>query len=104
MAQREQACLKVRSVLLDHSCCPYYLCKENGDDRIQMAANGIAGENPVRFAAVVNGYTGVSSRSSAGCITGSKNLKVVAVRGTTDVTVAHSFVLSFIESSVSEIE
>ena len=90
-------------MLTDHSCYPY-LCKENGDNRIQVAAIGIAGENPVRFVAVVNGYTGVSGRSSAGGIMGSKNLKAVAVRGTKDVTVAHSFVLSFIESSVSEIE
>lgn len=49
---------------------------------------GPAGENLVRFAAIINDGHRAAARSGIGAVMGSKNLKAVAVRGTKGVQVA----------------
>ncbi len=61
---------------------------ELGDDRIRVAQCGIAGENRVRYACVLNDITHAYGRSGIGAVMGSKNLKAVAVRGTQNMPVA----------------
>lgn len=55
--------------------------EELGDDRIQVAMIGPAGENMVRFACIMNGLYDAAARGGLGAVMGSKNLKAVAVRG-----------------------
>ena len=60
---------------------------ELGDDKIQIACIGQAGENLVRFSAVRSGLKSAAARTGMGAVMGSKNLKAVAVRGTMDIRV-----------------
>jgi aldehyde:ferredoxin oxidoreductase len=55
--------------------------------RLKVAAIGVAGENGVRFACVVNDLHRAAGRSGVGAVMGSKNLKAVAVVGTRGVQV-----------------
>jgi aldehyde:ferredoxin oxidoreductase len=55
--------------------------QELGDDKIQVAQIGPAGEKRVRFAAVINMSNRANGRTGMGAVMGSKNLKAVAVRG-----------------------
>jgi aldehyde:ferredoxin oxidoreductase len=55
--------------------------EELGDPRIQVAQCGPAGENLVRFAAIINMSSRANGRTGLGAVMGSKNLKAVAVRG-----------------------
>lgn len=52
-----------------------------GDDRVRVAQIGPAGENQVRFAAVMHDVNRAAGRSGLGAVMGSKKLKAVAVRG-----------------------
>jgi len=56
--------------------------QELGDENIRVAQIGPAGENLVRFAAVMHDINRAAGRSGLGAVMGSKNLKAVAVRGT----------------------
>lgn len=56
----------------------------------KVACIGPAGENLVRFAAVMNDMGRAAARSGVGAVMGSKNLKAVAVEGTKGVKVADS--------------
>ena len=62
--------------------------EELGDPRIRVCQIGPAGENLVRFACVVNDLNEVAGRTGLGAVMGAKNLKAIAVRGSTRVTVA----------------
>ncbi len=64
------------------------LKEEIGDDKIEVAAIGPAGENLVKFAAVVNDEHRAAGRTGVGAVMGSKNLKAVVVRGHGEVKVA----------------
>lgn len=55
---------------------------ELGDARIEVAQCGIAGENGVRFAAIMNMANRANGRTGLGAVMGAKRLKAVAVRGT----------------------
>jgi aldehyde:ferredoxin oxidoreductase len=55
---------------------------ELGDDKIEIAEIGPAGEKLVRFAAVMNMANRAHGRTGMGAVMGSKNLKAIAVRGT----------------------
>lgn len=57
------------------------------DNEIKLASIGVAGEEGVMFAAVVNDRDRAAGRSGVGTVMGSKNLKTVAVRGTLGVAV-----------------
>jgi aldehyde:ferredoxin oxidoreductase len=58
------------------------------DRETRIACIGPAGENLVRFAAVMNDDSRAAARSGVGAVMGSKNLKALAVRGTKGVRVA----------------
>ena len=55
---------------------------ELGDDKIQVAQIGPAGERLVRFAAIMNMANRANGRTGMGAVMGSKLLKAVVVRGT----------------------
>ncbi len=63
------------------------VCKRHHDPDIKLASIGIAGEQGVKFACVVNDRDRAAGRSGVGTVMGSKNLKTVAVRGTKGVDV-----------------
>ncbi len=56
--------------------------KELGDEKIKVAAIGPAGENLVRFAAIMVTFERAVARAGMGAVMGSKKLKALAVRGT----------------------
>jgi len=61
---------------------------ELGDESIQVACIGPAGENLVRFASIRSGMKSSAGRTGMGAVMGSKNLKAVAVRGTLDIKIS----------------
>jgi aldehyde:ferredoxin oxidoreductase len=65
------------------------LIKEDvGDQDIQVAAIGPAGENKVMCASIGFSVHHAAGRAGAGAVMGSKNLKAIAVRGTGGIRVA----------------
>jgi aldehyde:ferredoxin oxidoreductase len=62
------------------------LKKELKDEKIQVAAIGLAGENRVYTASIDHGHS--SAARGVGVIMGDKRLKAIAIRGTKDVNVA----------------
>jgi aldehyde:ferredoxin oxidoreductase len=63
--------------------------KQHQDPLIRVSSIGLAGENQVLFAAVVNDLHRAAGRSGVGAVMGSKNLKAIAVRGTKGVGNIH---------------
>jgi len=63
--------------------------KELGDEKVEVAQIGPAGENLVRFAAIMNMVNRANGRTGMGAVMGSKNLKAVVVRGSQKVKAAH---------------
>ncbi len=61
---------------------------ELGIPSLRVSCIGPAGENRVRFAAIINDKHRAAGRSGVGAVMGSKNLKAIAVRGTGGVTIA----------------
>lgn len=59
------------------------------DNLVRIAQIGPAGENQVKYAAIVNELVHFNGRSGLGAVMGSKNLKAIAVRGNTKVSAAH---------------
>ena len=57
------------------------LKSELGDDKLQIAQIGPAGEDGVRFASIMFGCSRTVGRTGMGAVMGSKNLKAVVVRG-----------------------
>jgi aldehyde:ferredoxin oxidoreductase len=57
------------------------LKQELGDDQIEIAQVGPAGERGVHFAAIINMSNRANGRTGMGAVMGSKNLKAVVVRG-----------------------
>ncbi len=57
------------------------------DPMIHVSGIGVAGENEVLYACVVNDLHRAAGRSGVGAVLGSKNVKAVAVRGTGGVSV-----------------
>jgi aldehyde:ferredoxin oxidoreductase len=64
------------------------------DDRIEVLQVGPAGENGVRFAAIISNSNRANGRTGLGAVMGSKNLKAVAVRGKNRPKPAHKGRLS----------
>ncbi len=64
------------------------LKEELGDDRIQVLQVGPAGENLVRFAAIISMSNRAHGRTGIGAVMGAKNLKAIAVRGTNKPPIA----------------
>jgi aldehyde:ferredoxin oxidoreductase len=59
------------------------------DSKARVACIGPAGEQLVRFAAIMNDKHRAAGRSGVGAVMGSKNLKAVVVRGSRWPTLAH---------------
>ncbi|MBL0720330.1 aldehyde ferredoxin oxidoreductase family protein [Piscinibacter sp. Jin2] len=59
--------------------------KQHQDPLVRVSSIGLAGENGVLYAAVVNDLHRAAGRSGVGAVMGSKNLKAIAVRGTKGV-------------------
>jgi aldehyde:ferredoxin oxidoreductase len=62
--------------------------EELGDRDLQIASIGPAGENRVRFSAIINSLNRANGRCGMGAVMGSKKLKAIAVRGDKDIAVA----------------
>jgi len=58
------------------------LRRDAGDEKLRVLSIGPAGENLVRFAAVMNDEGRAAARAGAGAVLGSKKLKAITVRGT----------------------
>jgi aldehyde:ferredoxin oxidoreductase len=63
------------------------LRRELGDEKMQIACIGSAGEKGNLYAAIMNGRRS-ASRGGVGTVMGAKNLKAIAVRGTRKIDVA----------------
>jgi aldehyde:ferredoxin oxidoreductase len=68
--------------------CERRIKEELGDRAVRVAQIGIAGENQVRFACVINDLSHAAGRTGMGAVMGSKNLKAIAVRGHQNVALA----------------
>jgi aldehyde:ferredoxin oxidoreductase len=64
------------------------LHEELGDHKIRVAGIGPAGENLVRFAAIMHDVNRAAGRAGLGAVMGSKNLKAIVVRGKYPVNLA----------------
>ncbi len=64
------------------------LIKEELDEDFNVACIGIAGENLVRYAAIINDVHRAAGRCGVGMVMGSKRLKAVAARGTQEIKIA----------------
>jgi aldehyde:ferredoxin oxidoreductase len=62
--------------------------RDHNEPDARVACIGPAGENLVRFAAVMNSVHNAAGRGGAGSVMGSKNLKAIGVRGTHDLKLA----------------
>ena len=56
---------------------------ELGDYYVRVASIGLAGEKLSKIASIINEKTRAAGRTGFGAVMGSKNLKAIAVRGTT---------------------
>ncbi|MBP09128.1 MAG: aldehyde ferredoxin oxidoreductase [Acidiferrobacteraceae bacterium] len=79
------------------------LIQRRGDNDARVASIGLAGENGVLYAAVVNDMDRAAGRSGVGAVMGSKNLKAVLVRGTVGVTVKDPMAMMKTSNSAKEI-
>ena len=64
-----------------------WIRSKHSNPQLKVATIGIAGEQGVRYAAVINDLHRAAGRSGVGAVMGSKNLKAVAARGTRGVAV-----------------
>jgi aldehyde:ferredoxin oxidoreductase len=62
--------------------------EEVGDAKTRVACIGLAGENLVKYAAIMSDKGRAAARTGMGTVMGSKNLKAVAVRGNEQVPLA----------------
>jgi aldehyde:ferredoxin oxidoreductase len=65
------------------------LIEEETHAKVHSICVGQAGENRVRFAAVINGLKNAAGRTGMGAVMGTKKLKAIAALGTQSVKVAH---------------
>jgi len=57
------------------------IIRELADKYIRVACIGVAAENLVKYACIINDYRNAAGRTGMGAVMGSKNLKAIAVRG-----------------------
>ncbi|ADL12997.1 aldehyde ferredoxin oxidoreductase family protein [Acetohalobium arabaticum] len=65
-----------------------YLQEKLGNNTIQVASIGPAGENLVNYAAIICNHNRAAGRTGMGAVMGSKNLKAIAVYGSKEIKVA----------------
>ena len=70
------------------------LKKEIGDEKIEVAQIGPAGEELVRFAAILSMHNRANGRTGMGAVMGSKKLKAVVARGKQRVEAADKAVIT----------
>lgn len=70
---------------------------ELGDEKVRVACIGPAGENLVRYASVMHDVSRAAGRSGLGAVMGSKNLKAIAVRGSTPVGVHNKALMQTVQ-------
>jgi aldehyde:ferredoxin oxidoreductase len=63
--------------------------RELGDNKVEVAQIGPAGENLVRYASIMNMLNRSNGRTGMGAVMGSKNLKAVVVRGSQSMKAAN---------------
>ncbi len=63
-----------------------------GEKRARVCAIGLAGENLVKFSAILNDHGRAAGRTGLGAVMGSKNLKAIAVKGSKRVEQSEEFV------------
>ena len=81
------------------------LKKDHGDRDIRVASIGPAGENLVRYAAIMNSIYNAAARAGVGAVMGSKKLKAVAVKGTGSIIVKDPERLSLaVEKAIKRLE
>jgi len=82
--ENDKAELKDASDLWGKSCweTEESIKHRHQDPLIRVSSIGLAGENQVLFACIVNDLHRAAGRSGVGAVMGSKNLKAVALRGT----------------------
>jgi aldehyde:ferredoxin oxidoreductase len=86
--ENDKAELKDASDLWGKSCweTEESIKHRHQDPLIRVSSIGLAGENQVLFACIVNDLHRAAGRSGVGAVMGSKNLKAVALRGTKGVS------------------
>ena len=70
------------------------LIKEELGEEFNVACIGIAGENLVRYAAIINDVHRAAGRCGVGMVMGSKRLKAVAAGGTQEIKIANKDVFN----------
>jgi aldehyde:ferredoxin oxidoreductase len=73
-----------------------------GDPGVRVACIGVAGENCVKYASIMNDHGRAAGRCGLGAVMGSKNLKAIAVRGTGTVPVDNPGKLADIVAAIYE--
>ncbi len=76
--------------------------RELGDEAVRVACIGRAGENRVRYAAVMNDRGRAAGRTGMGAVMGAKNLKAIAVRGRGSVPIADRIELAHVATAVRD--
>ncbi|MFX0196365.1 MAG: aldehyde ferredoxin oxidoreductase family protein [Candidatus Hodarchaeota archaeon] len=66
------------------------LIKEELGNEFNVACIGIAGENLVKYAAIINDLHRAAGRCGMGTVMGSKNLKAIAAKGTAKIEIANA--------------
>lgn len=66
--------------------CEKLIKEELGKGDVRIAQIGLAGENLVRYACVLNDLSHAAGRTGLGAVMGSKNLRAIAVRGQQKIT------------------
>ncbi len=69
--------------------------------KVRVAQIGPAGENLARFAAVMHDINRAAGRSGMGAVMGSKNLKAIAARGSTNIGVANKALFQTVQKWVN---
>ena len=72
------------------------------DEGVRVACIGRAGENRVRYAAVMNDRGRAAGRTGMGAVMGAKNLKAIAVRGHGSIPIADRVELAHVVSAVRD--
>jgi aldehyde:ferredoxin oxidoreductase len=70
------------------------LRQELADEKVRVASIGVAGENMVLYAAIMNDHGRAAGRTGMGAVMGSKKLKAIAVRGKQRVPLADKTLFS----------
>ena len=63
--------------------------KETLGEKFNVASIGVAGENLVKYAAIMNDLHRAAGRCGLGAVMGSKRLKAIAVKGTKEIRIAN---------------